>query len=134
MVRRTSAILHNPILINAARRYSDRIQPWVHYVPVKYDFTDLYDILAFFNGDVHGQGSPGHDDIGAAIGTAGRRWSLTHWRREDMVAYMFRWASRFFLSRLRGLLGIPRMPLASWGDSAVAGPSLRTTLTTFSIF
>jgi hypothetical protein len=29
-------------------RYADRVQPWLHYVPVKADLTDLYDVLTFF--------------------------------------------------------------------------------------
>ncbi|KAG8897908.1 Glycosyltransferase Family 90 domain containing protein [Tulasnella sp. 403] len=70
--------------------YSDRIQPWVHYVPVRYDYTDLYDIMAFFKGDVDGQGGHGHDELAATIGAAGRRWSLTHYRKEDMTAYLLR--------------------------------------------
>lgn len=32
--------------------FTDRIQPWVHYVPVKVDYSDLYDILLFFRGDL----------------------------------------------------------------------------------
>ncbi|OAV95361.1 hypothetical protein PTTG_05423 [Puccinia triticina 1-1 BBBD Race 1] len=31
--------------------YSDRIQPWVHYVPIKVDYSDLYDVMVFFKGD-----------------------------------------------------------------------------------
>lgn len=68
--------------------FSDRVQPWVHYVPVKMDYTDLYDTLAFFRGDEDGEGA--HDDLAEKIAAAGREWSLTFWRREDMVAYMFR--------------------------------------------
>ncbi|KAL7415370.1 glycosyl transferase family 90-domain-containing protein [Mrakia frigida] len=68
--------------------WNDRIQPWVHYVPVKVDYDDIYDIMSFFQGDrdLH----PGENDIARAIAEAGREWSLTHWRREDMTAYMFR--------------------------------------------
>ncbi|EFP88072.2 uncharacterized protein PGTG_12519 [Puccinia graminis f. sp. tritici CRL 75-36-700-3] len=31
--------------------YSDRIQPWVHYVPIKVDYSDLYDVMVFFQGE-----------------------------------------------------------------------------------
>ncbi|PLW06531.1 hypothetical protein PCASD_24354 [Puccinia coronata f. sp. avenae] len=31
--------------------YSDRVQPWVHYVPIKIDYSDLYDVMVFFRGD-----------------------------------------------------------------------------------
>ncbi|KAG8987720.1 Glycosyltransferase Family 90 domain containing protein [Tulasnella sp. 427] len=70
--------------------WTDRIQAWVHYVPVKYDYTDLYDIMAFFKGDIDGMGSKGHDDVAAQIGSAGRSWSVTYFRKEDMIAYAYR--------------------------------------------
>lgn len=44
-------------------------------------------IASFFIGDEY---SSGHDDLGREIGTAGRQWTLDHWRMEDMQAYMFR--------------------------------------------
>ena len=69
--------------------YSDRIQPWLHYVPLKYDYTELYDLMAFFNGDLHGE-TKGHDHMASAIGNAARKWSVAYWRNEDMVAYIFR--------------------------------------------
>ncbi|GAA6056634.1 hypothetical protein JCM3770_006321 [Rhodotorula araucariae] len=67
--------------------YSDRIQPWVHYVPLKTDYTDLYPILAFFKG-VDGRG--GHDELAETIAMAGRRWAEDNWRWVDMQAYLFR--------------------------------------------
>jgi len=30
-----------------AEWWTDRIQPWVHYVPVQVDYSDLYDALRF---------------------------------------------------------------------------------------
>ncbi|KAG8949524.1 Glycosyltransferase Family 90 domain containing protein [Tulasnella sp. 424] len=69
--------------------YTDRIQPWLHYIPLKYDYSDLYDILAFFLGDMHGKAN-GHDAMAASIGISGRKWATTYGRREDMVAYVFR--------------------------------------------
>lgn len=68
--------------------YNDRIQPWVHYVPVKLDYSDLRDALAFFAGDIEGNG--GRDDLAEDIGMAGRKWAETFYRKEDMVAYVFR--------------------------------------------
>ncbi len=39
--------------------------PWYHYIPLKPDFSDLYDIMAFFVGPVDEEGnvdeSKGHD-------------------------------------------------------------------------
>ncbi|KAL0579315.1 hypothetical protein V5O48_002713 [Marasmius crinis-equi] len=68
--------------------YTSRIQPWVHYVPVQVDLSDLYDVLMFFRGDPNGNGA--HDDLAKRIALEGRRWSQTFWRREDLVAYFFR--------------------------------------------
>ena len=62
--------------------YTDRVQPWAHYVPIKADLTDLYDVLTFFRG--------GHDDMAKEIAMAGKEWSKSFWRKEDMVAYQFR--------------------------------------------
>ncbi|PVF92131.1 hypothetical protein CPB86DRAFT_718049 [Serendipita vermifera] len=68
--------------------FSERVMPWVHYVPVKIDLTDLYDIMLFFRGD--GAGNPGYDDLASKIAAAGKQWSKTFWRKEDQTAYMFR--------------------------------------------
>ncbi|TNY24830.1 hypothetical protein DMC30DRAFT_386415 [Rhodotorula diobovata] len=68
--------------------YQDMIQPWVHYVPVQTDYSDLYPIMAFFLGDEHGQG--GHDALAKEIAMAGKKWAETHWRWVDMEVYMYR--------------------------------------------
>ncbi|GAA5896049.1 hypothetical protein JCM8208_007515 [Rhodotorula glutinis] len=68
--------------------YGDRIQPWLHYVPVKVDYSDLYDIMTFFRGTPDGKGA--HDELAKKIGTAGKHWARDHWRKQDMAAYMFR--------------------------------------------
>ncbi|OJA14809.1 hypothetical protein AZE42_04185 [Rhizopogon vesiculosus] len=69
-------------------RFTDRLAPWVHYVPIQNDYSDLYDALVFFRGDLAGRGA--HEELAAKIGREGREWSLTFWREEDMVAYLFR--------------------------------------------
>ncbi|GAA5979776.1 hypothetical protein JCM5350_002045 [Sporobolomyces pararoseus] len=68
--------------------YQDRVQEWVHYVPLKIDYSDLYDIMAFFIGTPDGQG--GHDSLAEKIGAAGKRWAKEFWRKADMAAYMYR--------------------------------------------
>jgi hypothetical protein len=68
--------------------WNDRAQSWVHYVPVKLDYTDLYDSMAFFHGDEEGQG--GEDELAKQIAHAGRDWSERYYRQEDMTAYVFR--------------------------------------------
>ncbi|KAJ7171152.1 glycosyl transferase family 90-domain-containing protein [Mycena filopes] len=61
--------------------FTDRLAPWVHYVPVQNSYADLLDTLLFFRA---------HDQRGARIAAAGREWSRRFWRKEDLVAYMFR--------------------------------------------
>lgn len=36
------------------------------------------------------QSRGGEEDLARDIAEAGREWSLTHWRKEDMTAYVFR--------------------------------------------
>ncbi|WVF68121.1 hypothetical protein IAT40_002884 [Kwoniella sp. CBS 6097] len=69
--------------------WTDRIQPWVHYVPIQMDYSDLYDAMVFFQGDPHSH-SHGEPALARDIARAGQEWSKTSWRKEDMVAYMFR--------------------------------------------
>ncbi|KAG2351994.1 glycosyl transferase family 90-domain-containing protein [Suillus spraguei] len=68
--------------------FMDRVAPWVHYVPVQVDLSDLYDSLTFFRGGLQGEGA--HEDLAKKIAAAGREWSQTYWRKEDLTAYMFR--------------------------------------------
>ncbi|ESK85738.1 glycosyltransferase family 90 protein [Moniliophthora roreri MCA 2997] len=68
--------------------FTDRIQPWVHYVPVQIDLSDLWDTFAFFHGDPNG--AHHHDEFAREIGNDAWEWSRSFWRREDMVAYNFR--------------------------------------------
>ncbi|KAJ7600109.1 glycosyltransferase family 90 protein [Mycena floridula] len=68
--------------------YIERIAPWLHYVPVQLDLSDLHDALVFFRGDINGKGA--HEDLARKIAKEGRQWSKTFWRREDLVAYFFR--------------------------------------------
>ncbi|SCV72165.1 BQ2448_4859 [Microbotryum intermedium] len=68
--------------------YHERIEPWVHYVPVKLDYSDLYDIMTFFVGTPQAKGA--HDALAQKVGAAGQKWAATHWRKVDMAAYMYR--------------------------------------------
>lgn len=70
------------------KRFTHRLAPWVHYVPIQIDYSDLYDALLFFRGDPSGHGA--HEDLAKKIARQGREWSLGYWRREDMVAYLYR--------------------------------------------
>ncbi|OAV90176.1 hypothetical protein PTTG_08354 [Puccinia triticina 1-1 BBBD Race 1] len=79
-----SAILKSTIF---PEWYADRIQPWHHYIPVKVDYQDLYDIMGFFLGDSNGLNA--HDQIGKQIGQQGHEWTEEFWRLTDMQAYMY---------------------------------------------
>lgn len=52
------------------------------YIPVKVDYSDLYDILAFFIGGPDGRN--GHDQLGRKIAKQGQEWAKYHWREVDM--------------------------------------------------
>lgn len=54
--------------------------PWVHYIPIKLDYSDLYDVLTFFRGDMDGIGD--HDAMAAKIAKAGKQWVEAFWRKE----------------------------------------------------
>ncbi|KAG7529747.1 hypothetical protein FFLO_05436 [Filobasidium floriforme] len=68
--------------------------PWLHYVPIKPSYDDLYDTAAFFLGPIGPDGevdtSLGHPALGKQIGEAGRDFAREHWRWEVMQSYMFR--------------------------------------------
>lgn len=63
---------------------TDPSPPSHSYVPVRVDYTDLWGIMAFFKGDLEGNGS--HDHLAEKIATEGRRWAEQNWRWEDMQA------------------------------------------------
>jgi beta-1,2-xylosyltransferase len=44
--------------------------PWYHYIPLKYDYTDLWDILTYFDGALDGS-SKGHEDQAEKIAQRG---------------------------------------------------------------
>ncbi|KAG0151297.1 hypothetical protein CROQUDRAFT_56921 [Cronartium quercuum f. sp. fusiforme G11] len=68
--------------------YTDRIQPWYHYVPSKIDYTDLYDIMSFFTGGI--DGTKGHDKLAEQIAEQGMVWAKSHFRIVDLGAYFYR--------------------------------------------
>ncbi|THG96539.1 hypothetical protein EW145_g7761 [Phellinidium pouzarii] len=74
--------------------FADRIQPWVHYIPISIDYSDLYDAFVFFRGDITGSGN--HDELAKRIALAGSKWTDTFWRDEDATAYMYRSVPSFF--------------------------------------
>ena len=59
-------------------------------VPVRVDYSDLYNLLAFFDGGVDEARTGNHDDLAEEIATAGADWASKNWRPEDMQACKIR--------------------------------------------
>jgi hypothetical protein len=51
------------------------------------DYSDLYNIMAFFAGTPD-ERFKGRDDLAQKIANQGRKFRLEHWRWEDMQAYV----------------------------------------------
>lgn len=95
----------------------------MHYVPVSLDYSDLYDIVLFFRGYRDGAGS--HEGLARKIALAGREWSLTYCRKEDMTAYMF----RFVLPRQFRFVADARFPFRLYLEYARVMSRNRTEMT-----
>lgn len=54
--------------------------------PIKVDYTDLFDTMAFFVG--WPDGTPGHDNLAEQISRNGLQFVKEHWRWEDAQAYV----------------------------------------------
>lgn len=65
--------------------HDDRLNPWVHFVPLDNTFQDLYPVLEFF-GDKDGDG----DYAARLIAESGQSWAEQVLRREDMKLYVWR--------------------------------------------
>ncbi|CCA67724.1 related to CAP1-Cryptococcus gattii [Serendipita indica DSM 11827] len=82
--------------------------PFYHYIPVKVDYSDIFDLMSFFTG--WPDGTPGHDELAEKIAMNAVNFVRDHWRIEDMQAYMF----RFLLEYAR--LASPDRDAASYRD------------------
>ncbi|KAL8291565.1 hypothetical protein RQP46_002543 [Phenoliferia psychrophenolica] len=79
-------LLSNQVPLKATRYpefYSGRIQPWVHY-------SDLYNIMGFFSGDLSRERVGNHDAMAESIAVAGRSWAEHFWRPQDTQVYLMR--------------------------------------------
>jgi hypothetical protein len=52
------------------------------YIPIKLDYSDLYDVAAFFIGLPDGSGA--HDELASSIAENGQAFARDHWREADM--------------------------------------------------
>lgn len=67
-----------------AEWHDDRLQPWLHYVPMDNTLQDLYSILDYFTRDEKG------DSAARMIAETGQTWGNMVLRREDMLLYVWR--------------------------------------------
>lgn len=77
--------------------YSERLTPWLHFVPVDMRFHALHSTLAYFTGLqgkglINGRDVPMQSRVDNAkwIAQEGRKWAGKVIRREDAEVYMFR--------------------------------------------
>lgn len=73
--------------------YSDRLLPWIHFVPVDLRFHSLHNTIAYFLGIEKKDRSVmlrGRQEDGKWIADQGKRWAEKALRREDMEVYLFR--------------------------------------------
>lgn len=74
--------------------WTDWCMPWLHFIPIQIDYSDMWDVMGFFRGGVDGKGA--HDDLGNEIAQAGKEWVRDYYRYEDFEAYQFR-SGRFLV-------------------------------------
>ncbi|ROT43633.1 capsular associated protein [Sodiomyces alkalinus F11] len=86
-----------PFLASVFRTwYTERLMPWVHFVPVDIRFQGLHSTLVYFAGHlgrkVGGRtlDDPGNEADAKWIALEGRSWARKALRREDMEVYLFR--------------------------------------------
>ena len=89
---RTHLLSHQTVLKSTvySEWYSERIQPWVHYIPIRVDYTDLHNVMAFFSGGLDEARTGNHDELAKQIAEDGRQWAETMWRHVDMQVYFYR--------------------------------------------
>ncbi|CAJ2500581.1 Uu.00g034340.m01.CDS01 [Anthostomella pinea] len=77
--------------------YTERLMPWVHFIPIDFRFHGLHSTMAYFIG-LKGRGSlngreqltEGRLEDAFWIAEQGRKWADKAMRREDMETYLFR--------------------------------------------
>ncbi|KNZ61972.1 hypothetical protein VP01_1329g9 [Puccinia sorghi] len=83
--------------------YRDQIQAWHHYVPVRIDYAELFDLMSFFTGSPEAPSAatgekdgedrvvtPGFDHLAKLIALQGSDWADQHFRYQDIRAYVWR--------------------------------------------
>ena len=81
LLRSKSAVLRHSFM---REWHDERLQPWLHYVPLTAGASETVDIVDFFFRCSRG------DDVARSIADAGREWAARALRPEDMKLYFYR--------------------------------------------
>ena len=74
-----------PFKLTIFREWHDNVLfPWVHYVPINRDVTDIPELIRFFEHD------PAGERIARSIALEGQEWAQKALRNEDLDVYLFR--------------------------------------------
>lgn len=79
--------------------YTERMIPWVHFVPISPRMSELYDVLGYFLGG--GEEAPEivpHDKEAKEIAEAGKLWAEKHMRKLVSPCRRIRPSANFFLT------------------------------------
>ena len=65
--------------------YTDWLIPWYHYIPLSYDFSELFSITTYFFG-LDESGKDAHDDELRAIAERSKEWTDTQlgWEQQKV--------------------------------------------------
>lgn len=64
--------------------HDDRLQPWVHYLPVSMSLEEVPEMMRFLTHDRRGRG----DKVGSEVAQAGKLWAAKVLRERDMAIVM----------------------------------------------
>jgi hypothetical protein len=64
--------------------HDERLQPWLHYVPISLSMEDLPEVVRYLADEEEGR------QVAAMLAERGRRWSLRALRPVDQAIYVFR--------------------------------------------
>ncbi|KAI0198311.1 hypothetical protein F4808DRAFT_263959 [Astrocystis sublimbata] len=99
--RELQKVLHSnsvPVLSSIFQQwFTERLMPWVHFVPIDLRYHALHSTLSYFigldgRGTLNGrkQVTPERAEDAKWIAHQGRKWAETAMRKEDMEVYLFR--------------------------------------------
>ncbi|RPA87981.1 hypothetical protein BJ508DRAFT_1062 [Ascobolus immersus RN42] len=90
LMKSNSAVIKSTAMVEW---WSDRIVPWVHYIPASVSGDDWGDLISFFVGLPDNTTKPDwslQDKLAREIAERGREWAYKNTRSQDMTAYTLR--------------------------------------------